>query len=108
MPEMNVIRPLNKKVVVEPEAKEKVSTGGIVIPETANQKAPTKGRVLAIASDSDLVGKLSVGDLVLFSKFSGVEIVIPKGKWNAEDRIVQIMSDEDLLAVLERVEVKNE
>ncbi len=99
---MNVIVPLNKKVVIEPESKEKVSTGGIFIPETANQKAPTKGRVHAIADDSDLRLKISSGDLVLFSKFAGHEIVIPP-KTTAEKEIkLLIMNDVDILAVIER------
>ena len=98
---MNVMRPLNKKVIIEPEAKENVTSGGIVIPETANQKAPTKGRVVAIADDSDLKLKLSVGDLVLFPKYAGVEIGIPGVGTAKVVRVVQIMKDEDILAVIE-------
>jgi len=99
---MNVIIPLNKKVIVEPESKEKVSTGGIIIPETANQKAPTKGTVLAISDDSDIKLKLSPGDLVLFSKFAGVEIMVPPTEGGKENRLLLIMKDEDILAVIER------
>lgn len=92
--------PLNKKVVVEPESRERQSAGGIIIPETVNQKAPTKGRVLAIADDSDINLKVAPGDLVLFSKYSGVEIML-KGQNGAPDRLVLIMKDEDLLALIE-------
>lgn len=101
---MNVIIPLNKKVIVEPESKEKVSTGGIIIPETASQKAPTKGRVIAIADDSDIKLKIASGDLVLFSKYSGIEIIIPASKPGEKDRLLLIMKDEDVLAVIERKE----
>lgn len=97
---MNVIVPLNKRVIVEPEAKEEISKGGIIIPQTANQKAPTKGRVIAIAEDSDLKLKISSGDLVLFSKYAGVEIIIPAKDVSGKDRQLQVIKDEDILAVI--------
>ena len=96
---MNVITPLNKRVLIEPEAKEEVTKGGIIIPETAGQKAPTKGRVLEIAEDSDLRLRLSSGDLVLFSKYAGVEITIPAGL-GGKDRHLQVIKDEDILAII--------
>ena len=94
---MNIIIPLNKRVIVEPEAKEEVSKGGIIIPETANQKAPTKGRIIAIAEDSDLKLKISEGDLVIFSKYAGTEVVIPGA---SKDRQLQVIKDEEILAVI--------
>ncbi len=97
---MNVIIPLNKKVIVEPEVKEKVTKGGIVIPETANQKAPTKGRVISISEDSDIKLKLSAGDIVLFSKYAGTEIIIPSNETGKSDSTYYIMKDEDILAVI--------
>lgn len=97
---MNIIVPLNKRVIVEPEAKEEVSKGGIVIPQTANQKAPTKGRVISISEDADIRLKISPGDLVLFPKFAGTEIIIPAGKVGQKDRQLQVIKDEDILAVI--------
>jgi chaperonin GroES len=92
--------PLNKRVVVEPEAKEQVSKGGIVIPDTANQKAPTKGRVISIAEDADIRLKVSPGDLVLFSKYAGTEIIIPAKGVDGKDRQLQVIKEEDILAVI--------
>lgn len=97
---MNIIVPLNKRVIVELEAKESVSKGGIVIPDTANQKAPTKGRVISIAEDSDLKLKISRGDIVLFSKYAGTEVIIPAKSVNEKDRQLQVIKDEDILAVI--------
>ena len=97
---MNVIVPLNKRVLVEPEAKEKQSAGGILIPETANQKAPTKGRVISIAEDSDINLKIQSGDIVLFSKYAGTEIVIAAKEVGQKDRQLQMIKDEDILAVI--------
>ena len=97
---MNVIVPLNKRVLVEPEVKEKRSAGGIIIPETANQKAPTKGRVIAIAQDSDINLKIQSGDVVLFSKYAGIEIVTAAKEVGQKDRQLQMIKDEDILAVI--------
>jgi len=99
---MNIVLPLNKKVIVEPEAKETKTSGGIIIPDTANQKAPTKGTVIAIAEDSDIKLRLSVGDIVLFPKYAGTEIAFK----NDPGRILMIMKDEDILAKVEYREGK--
>ena len=98
---MNIIEPLNKRIVVEPEKKEKVSKGGIVIPETANQKAPTKGRVVAIADDCITMKiKLIVGSLVMFPKFAGTEIIVPPREIDGKEKVLQIIKEEDILAVV--------
>lgn len=99
--EMDILVPLNKKVVVEPEAKKEKSKGGIIIPQTTNQKAPTKGRLVAIDTDSGINRYLKVGDLVLFSKFAGSEVVIPALEPEGKDRHLLIMKDEDILAKVE-------
>jgi len=100
---MNIITPLNKRVIVEPEVKEEKTKGGIIIPEIANQKAPTKGTVIAIAEDSDIKLKISSGDVILFSKYSGIEITVPSID-GSKERKYQIMKDEDILAVIEHKE----
>jgi chaperonin GroES len=97
---MNIIVPLNHRVLVEPEAKEEVTKGGIVIPETANQKAPTKGRVIAIAEGSDINLKISSGDIVLFPKFAGIEVVIPAAEVGKKDRMLYLIKEDDVLAVI--------
>jgi len=96
---MTIIIPLNKRVIVEPEAREKQSPGGIIIPETANQKAPTSGRVIAIAEDINL--KIKVGDIVLFSKFAGTELNLAAVNPQEKDRQLLIMKDEDIIAKIE-------
>jgi chaperonin GroES len=98
---MNVIVPLNKRILVEPESKEQISCGGIIIPETANQKSPTKGRVLAIAEDSDINLKIQAGDIVLFSKYAGTEVTLRANIPEQKDRLVLLIKDEDILAVIE-------
>src|SRR3990167_8693165 len=97
------VKPLNKYLVLEPESRESISKGGIVIPETANQKAPTKGCVIAIAEDSDINMKLQPGNVILFSKFSGTEITLTAAQPNGRNRNLLLLKDENVLAILEEI-----
>jgi chaperonin GroES len=74
-------RPLHDRVVIEridPEAK---TAGGIIIPDTAQEK-PQQGKVVAIGPGGrDESGRLvpidvKVGDRILFGKWSGTEVKI--------------------------------
>jgi chaperonin GroES len=93
------IKPLGNRVVVEPIEQEEVTSGGIVLPETAKEK-PQKGTVLAIGpGDRDEEGKripmdVNEGDTVLFAKYSGTEIKLDGKK-------VLILRESDLLAIVE-------
>jgi chaperonin GroES len=91
-------RPLHDRVVVEridPEAK---STGGIIIPDTAQEK-PSQGEIIAVGPGGrDEAGKLipidlKVGDRVLFGKWSGTEV-----KLDGVDYL--IMKESDIMGVL--------
>ncbi|MCP5505449.1 MAG: co-chaperone GroES [Chlamydiales bacterium] len=92
-------KPLGNRILVkrtEPEA----SKGGILLPDSAQEK-PRQGEVLVVGPGK--FGKdgaikpmeLRVGDRVLFSKFAGTEV---KG---ADEEEVLVMSEEDVLAVIE-------
>ena len=92
------LRPLQDRVLirlVEPEAK---TSGGIIVPDTAQEK-PTEGEVVAVGSGArDEVGKLhpldvKTGDRVLFGKWSGTEI-----KLDGED--LMIMKEADIMGVV--------
>ena len=91
------IKPLGNRVVVEPIEQEEVTSGGIVLPETAKEK-PQKGTVLAIGpGDRDEDGKripmdVKEGDTVLFAKYSGTEIKL-------DDKKVLILRETDLLGI---------
>ena len=92
-------RPLHDRVVVtriDPEAK---SAGGIIIPDTAQEK-PSQGEVIAVGPGGrDEAGKLipidlKKGDRVLFGKWSGTEV-----KLDGVDYL--IMKESDIMGVLE-------
>lgn len=93
------LKPLGNRVVVEPMESEEVTPGGIVLPETAKEK-PQKGTVLSIGpGDRDENGKripmdVTVGDTVLFAKYSGTEIKV-------EGKKLLILRENDLLAIVE-------
>ncbi len=92
-------RPLHDRVVVariDPEAK---SAGGIIIPDTAQEK-PSQGEVIAVGPGGrDEAGKLipidlKKGDRVLFGKWSGTEV-----KLDGVDYL--IMKESDIMGVLQ-------
>jgi chaperonin GroES len=78
---------------------ERMSSGGIVIPDSATEK-PIRGEVLAVGNGKILDnGKkraldISVGDKILFGKYSGTEV-----KVDGEELLV--MREEDIMAVIE-------
>jgi len=90
------LRPLDDRVVVEPSAAEETTAGGIVLPDTAQEK-PQRGKVLATGPgrllDSGQRGSLSVGigDEVVFGKYSGMDVEV-------EGRDVKILREQDILA----------
>ncbi len=95
-------RPLHDRVVVRRiEATEKTA-GGIIIPDTAQEK-PSEGEVIAVGPGArnergELVPiDLKAGDRVLFGKWSGTEVRI-----DGEDLI--IMKETDILGVIESAE----
>ena len=91
-------RPLHDRVLIRRVEAEEKTTGGIIIPDTAQEK-PQEGEVIAVGSgvraDDGKVTPLDVkaGDKILFGKWSGTEVKI-----NGEDLI--IMKESDILGVV--------
>ncbi len=94
------IKPLEDRIVVQANEAETTTASGIVIPDTAKEK-PQEGTVLAVGPGRvDDAGKripldVTVGDVVLYSKYGGTEI-----RYAGEDYLV--LSARDVLAVIER------
>ena len=90
------IRPLNDRVVVRRDDSEDITEGGIVLPDSAQEK-PQKGTVIAVGpgslNDDGTRAELAVskGDTVLFGKYSGTEIQIDGEEFN-------VMRESDILA----------
>jgi chaperonin GroES len=92
-------RPLGDRVLVRRVEEEAKTKGGIIIPDSAKEK-PQEGEVLAVGPGArDESGKLqpldvSIGDRILFGKWSGTEV-----KLDGEDLL--IMKESDILGVLD-------
>ncbi|CAN5398057.1 co-chaperone GroES [soil metagenome] len=93
------ITPLNDRIVIEAAAKEQTTASGILLPDSAQEK-PQRGKVIAAGPgkrlDSGALAPLgiSVGDTVLYGKYSGTEVTV-----DGKDLI--ILRGEDVLAVVE-------
>ena len=91
-------KPLHDRVLVRRVESDQKTAGGIIIPDTAQEK-PMEGEVLEIGSGSrDEVGKLvpmdvKKGDKILFGKWSGTEV-----KMNGEDYL--IMKESDIMGII--------
>ena len=96
---MASFRPLHDRVVVKRVKEEEKTKGGIIIPETAQEK-PQEGEIVAVgpgARDEDgeyIKMDVKVGDRVLFGKWSGTEVKI-----DGEDLL--IMKESDIMGVIE-------
>jgi chaperonin GroES len=92
-------RPLHDRVVVRRVDAEEKSSGGIIIPDTAQEK-PQQGEVIAVGpgargDDNELIPlDVKAGDRILFGKWSGTEVKI-----DGEDLL--IMKESDIMGVLE-------
>ena len=97
-------RPLHDRVVIERVDAEAKTAGGIIIPDTAQEK-PQEGRVIAVGPGGrDENGKLipielKAGDRILFGKWSGTEVKI-----DGIDYL--IMKESDVMGVLVEAEAR--
>ena len=103
---MASFRPLHDRVVVRRVKEEEKTKGGIIIPDTAQEK-PQEGEVIAVgpgARDEDgerIEMDVAVGDRILFGKWSGTEVKI-----DGEDLL--IMKESDIMGVIEKKKAKKE
>jgi len=92
------IKPLADRIVVEPLEETEEMRGGLYIPDTAKEK-PQQGTVIAVgpgrrSEKGDLIAvEISVGDRVLYGKYSGTEVAV-----DGTDYL--IVKESDVLAVL--------
>ncbi len=93
-----MLKPLADRVLVKVDVEETKTKGGILLPDTA-QKKSQKGTVVAVGAGKVLDNgtrlpfEVSVGDHVLFAKYSGVDI-------EEEGENYLLLSERDILAIL--------
>ncbi len=91
-------RPLHDRVVVEPLEQEEKTAGGIIVPDTAQEK-PMQGKVVAVGpgarSEDGALQPPDVkkGDTILYGKYSGTEVKI-------DNKELLIMRESDIMGVL--------
>lgn len=93
-------RPLGDRVVVRRVKEDQKTAGGIIIPETAQEK-PQEGEVVAVGpgalddSGKRVAPEVKVGDFVLFGKWSGTEVKIDGDE-------LLIMKESDIMGIVEK------
>ncbi len=91
-------RPLHDRIVVKRVDAEEKSKGGIIIPDTAQEK-PSQGEVIAVGpggrdeSGNIIKPEVKTGDRVLFGKWSGTEVKL-------EGEYLLIMKESDIMGVI--------
>lgn len=88
---MKTVKAVNDKVVVELLQEDDKTTGGIIIPETAEKEPQGYGRVLSVGEDIKTIKK---GDILLFAKHGGQAMMI-------ERRILKVLAYGELYGILE-------
>ena len=86
------VKPLSDRVLVKIQESETKTAGGIIIPQTAQEKTQT-GVVVAVGTDKDVI-KVKENDKVMYDKYAGTQIKID----GVEYLVVKMA---DILAVLE-------
>ena len=94
------LKPLHGRVLVERVNSEDKTKGGIIIPDTAQEK-PMEGKVLAVGggarNENGQIVALDVkkGDRILFGKWSGTEVKI-------DGKELLIMKESDIMGIIEK------
>lgn len=92
-------RPLHDRVLVSRVEADTKTAGGIIIPDSAQEK-PSEGKVVAVGNglkdDNGKATPLDVkkGDTILFGKWSGTEVTV-------EGKELIIMKESDILGIIE-------
>lgn len=85
------LQPLGARVLVKITPEEQTTKSGIFLPDTAKEK-PQRGEVVAIGDDEEMIN-VTVGDRVLFPKYTGTEFKI-------DDEDYLVIESGDLLAIV--------
>ena len=94
------LKPLHDRVLVERVEQEDRTKGGIIIPDTAQEK-PMEGKVISVGggarNENGQVVALDVkkGDRILFGKWSGTEVKI-------DGKELLMMKESDIMGIIEK------
>lgn len=93
------VRPLGDRILVEVLEAEEKTRGGIVLPQSAQEK-PQQGKVVAVGSGKYIDGKLlpldvKKGDVILYGKYSGTELKL-------DEKTLLMLKEEDVLGIVHK------
>jgi len=92
-----LLKPLSDRIIVRPTEAEEITKGGIVLPDSAQEK-PREGEVIAagpgkvLESGTLVPMEVKVGDKVMYAKYGGTEV-----KVGADEYV--ILRQDDILAI---------
>lgn len=99
-----MLKPLGDRIIVKACSAEEVTAGGIVLPDSAQEK-PLEGEVIAIGPGAQLDSgerapiDVKIGDIVIYGKYAGTEV-----KVGGEE--VVILRQDDILAIHDKKKSK--
>lgn len=85
------VQPLGENILIKPEKQAKKTDSGIYLPDTASEKQPQEGKVVAVGESEDI--QLKKNQRVIFRKYSGTEV-------NVDGEEYLIVKNEDILAII--------
>lgn len=94
------LRPLGDRVILSPLAKEEVTKGGILLPDTVDKERPEQGKVVAVGpgklreDGARIEMSVKVGDIVMFKKYAPDEFKV-------DGETYLVLAESDLMAVVE-------
>ena len=83
-------KPTGARVLIEVVEVEKMTAGGILIPETKGKEKSNQGKIVALGSGSDMGTVFTVGQTVAFTKCYEIKV---------EDKDYAVVNSEDILGI---------
>lgn len=102
---MSNIKPIGNRILVKQAKEEEVTASGIVLPGNDSKDKKAQGVIVALGNGSAIAALgLSVGQTVVFGKYSGDEVEVTENGQKVEYKILYVGSDKDESDVLAIVE----
>jgi len=91
---MQTVQAVMDKIVVDILEVEKTTSGGLIIPDTAENEPQLRGRVISVGED---INSIEPGDVILCAKFGGQDIVIDR-------RVMKVLAYGEVYGILKEEE----
>ena len=99
------VKPLGNRVLVQQLSTEEVTKSGIVLPGSVEKEKKAQGKIVALGPGEDVSKQgLKVGDVVVFSSYSGTEVEVEEEGKKVEYKVLYVgreKDDSDVVAIIE-------